>query len=84
MAITSANQLELLQTAEAVAREKNDRPCVGLKRWKNPSPALQNPVTARKWTFVSPSTAKQVARRLPVCARVVAMRAWKTTRPNSR
>ena len=29
MAITSANQLELLQTAEAVAREKNDRPCVG-------------------------------------------------------
>jgi hypothetical protein len=26
MAITSANQLELLQTAEAVAREKNDRP----------------------------------------------------------
>jgi len=24
MAITSANQLELLQTAEAVAREKND------------------------------------------------------------
>ena len=39
MAITSANQLELLQTAEAVAREKDDRPCIWWsKRWKNRSP----------------------------------------------
>ena len=40
MAITSANQLELLQTAEAVAREKMIDPVWSLKRWKKASPAL--------------------------------------------
>ena len=34
MAITSANQLELLQTAEAVAREKILGPCCQISLWR--------------------------------------------------
>ena len=42
MAITSANQLELLQTAEAVAREKMIDPSLVIKQWKKVWLAQQN------------------------------------------
>ena len=51
MAITSANQLELLQTAEAVAREKMIDPALVVEAMEESSPGLPKSATARKWTF---------------------------------
>jgi hypothetical protein len=58
MAITSANQLELLQTAEAVAREKMIDPVLVSRRWRKASPARPSPATAPRWTSASRSTAR--------------------------
>ena len=50
MAITSANQLELLQTAEAVAREKMIDPGLVVSAMEKAWPALRNLAMAQKWT----------------------------------
>ena len=50
MAITSANQLELLQTAEAVAREKMIDPDLVIQAMEEASPGPPSRATARNWT----------------------------------
>jgi hypothetical protein len=59
MAITSANQLELLQTAEAVAREKMIDPSLVVEAMEESLAA-----TAAKWTSACPSTGKPERRHL--------------------
>ncbi len=58
MAITSANQLELLQTAEAVAREKMIDPDLVIQAMEEfARTGGQSRVTGPSWTFACISTA---------------------------
>ena len=77
MAITSANQLELLQTAEAVAREKMIDPNLVVE-------AMEESLARAAKSFAFPSTARPVARPLPVCVQLWPMTSLRTIRRSSR
>jgi N utilization substance protein A len=85
MAITSANQLELLQTAEAVAREKMIEPSLVIEAMEESlARAAKSRYGADLDIRVSRSTARPAARPSPGCAPSSMRRRWKTTRRNSR
>ena len=59
MAITSANQLELLQTAEAVAREKMIDPTLVVEAMEDSLARAPRAATAPRWISGSASTARR-------------------------
>ena len=69
MAITSANQLELLQTADAVAREKMIDPELVVEAMEESLARAAKSGTGPRWIFACRLTARRGARRLPVFAR---------------
>ena len=82
MAITSANQLELLQTAEAVAREKMIDPGLVVEAMEESlARAAKSRYGAEMDIRVSASIARPAKRPLPACALSSRMRNWRTTRP---
>ena len=68
MAITSANQLELLQTAEAVAREKMIDPGLVIEAMEESLARAAKSRYGAEMDIRVPSTVKMAKQRLHVCA----------------
>jgi hypothetical protein len=82
MAITSANQLELLQTAEAVAREKMIDPSLVVEAMEESLARAAKSRYGARWTSACRSTARPAARPSPACAPWSRTKSWRTTRPS--
>jgi N utilization substance protein A len=79
MAITSANQLELLQTAEAVAREKMIDPDLVIQAMEDSLARAAKSRYGAEWISASRSTARPAAPPLPASAPWLRMRRLRIT-----